>query len=196
MRCDLHLVQQPGHRTESEIRSLLLAGGIEYLYQRIDALNHKLRAIDSSGKVLSSFVCTLRAHGPSAVTHSLKSSSCLQSSWLVIRASARGARNCAFAMSTDITCCMSCRHAFASCGQLDANTSSLICALIGMDILPRKEGTCTRTPLEIHMRRKTKFDKEPGACLRSAVLLQSLESNAMLQQGRALRASRRRLPWI
>ena len=65
-----------------------------------------------------------------------------------------------------------------------------------MDILPRKEGTCTRTPLEIHMRRKTKFDKEPGACLRSAVLLQSLESNAMLQQGRALRASRRRLPWI
>lgn len=41
--------------------------------------------------------------------------------------------------------------------------SSLIVALIGMDILPRKEGTCTRTPLEIQIRKKTKFDKEAAS---------------------------------
>jgi hypothetical protein len=29
----------------------LMLGGVEYLYQRIDALNNKLRAIDASGKV-------------------------------------------------------------------------------------------------------------------------------------------------
>jgi GTPase SAR1 family protein len=47
-------------------------------------------------------------------------------------------------------------------GDQSVGKSSLIVAMIGMDILPRKEGTCTRTPLEIHMRRKNKFDTETG----------------------------------
>ncbi len=37
-------------------------------------------------------------------------------------------------------------------GDQSVGKSSLIVALIGMDILPRKEGTCTRTPLEVQIR--------------------------------------------